>query len=89
MVKSYEGIPPSVLERFEKYGQNITFLEDIESSSEFEWNEASLAVKNTTAGWTVQSHKLLTAPKEEAGMLYCKLMSPARILEFIMVDSLF
>jgi len=40
----------------------------------------------------VQSRVLLSGVnfpvKEAAGMLYCKLMSPARILEWLLVDGL-
>jgi hypothetical protein len=42
---------------------------------------------------TVKSPKLISGlhfpVKEAAGMLYCKLVSPARILEWMLVDGLY
>ena len=77
---------------YDKIGQPIEFIEDTNSPSGILWvNEGSI-FKNTTEAYTVSSRQLLSGvdfmvPKA-AGMLYCKLMSPARILEWMMVDGL-
>ena len=56
------------------------------------WVNEGSTYTNTTESMQVSARQLLSdvdfvVPKA-AGMLYCKLMSPARILEWIMVDGL-
>jgi len=52
-----------------------------------------IITQNTTTTFQVSSRALLSPldflVKEAAGMLYCKLISPARILEWMLVDGLF
>ena len=71
----------------------MKFLEDSESLSGPTWVSKYLIWKNTTEAMTVQSRRLLSGihfpVKEAAGMLYCKLISPARVLEWILYDGLY
>ena len=82
----------AVLDLYDKIGQPIEFIEDTNSPSGILWvNEGSI-YKNTTESMQVSARQLLSdvdfvVPKA-AGMLYCQLMSPARIIEWIMVDGL-
>lgn len=85
-------ISDSVRERYEQYGQKLEFVEDTVSESGITWVNQGIIYTNTTDTYQVSS-RVLVSPvdflvKEAAGMLYCKLMSPARILEWILVDSL-
>lgn len=82
----------SVFDLYDKIGQPIEFVEDTNSPSGILWVNQGNIYTNTTESYEVSSRELLSAidfmvPKA-AGMLYCKLMSPARILEWIMVDGL-
>lgn len=91
VLKNFNG-SQSVLDRFEKHGQPIEFLEDTSSGSGITWCNEAIITKNTTTTYQVSSRALLSPVDfivpEAAGMLYCKLMSPARILEWMLVDGL-
>mmetsp|Transcript_11799 Transcript_11799/g.19925 ORF Transcript_11799/g.19925 Transcript_11799/m.19925 type:complete len:96 (+) Transcript_11799:1440-1727(+) len=67
-------------------------MDDKESASGITWVFTTTDYKNTTESMQISSPKLLSPVdfmvKKAAGMLYCKFLSPARILEWIMVDSL-
>lgn len=91
VLSKYNG-PPSALNRFLKYGQKIEFLNDTESTSGITWVNRPIITKNTSTTYQVSSRSLLSPidfpVPVAAGMLYCKLISPARILEWILVDGL-
>lgn len=81
------------LQRYDAHGQPLKFLEDSESLSGPTWVSRYLIWQNTTEAMTVQARRLLSPMnfpvKEAAGMLYCKLISPARIMEWMLVDGLY
>jgi len=82
----------TMIARWAAHGQMLDFIEDSESEGGIQWVNEAMIYKNTTEKMTVQSKALLSPvdfmiPKA-AGMLYCKLMSPARILEWFIVDGL-
>jgi len=56
------------------------------------WVNEGPIYTNTTQTYQVSARSLLSPidfmVKKAAGMRYCKLMSPARILEWILVDGL-
>jgi len=91
VLSKYNG-PQSALDRFFKYGQRIEFLNDTESTSGITWVNRPIITTNTSTTYQVSSRSLLSPidfpVPVAAGMLYCKLMSPARILEWILVDGL-
>lgn len=91
VLKSFNG-SKSVMDRFNSHGQPIEFLNDTESMTGITWANFQMVTKNTTDAYQVSSNALLTPVDYEGptapGVLYCKLMSPARILEWIMVDGL-
>ena len=81
-----------VFDLYDKIGQPIEFIEDTNSPSGILWVNEGPIYKNTTESYQVSSRELLSdvdfvVPKA-AGMLYCKLTSPARIMEWILVDGL-
>ena len=81
-----------IWELSEMYGQPIEFVPDTASGSGITWVNEAPIYKNTTESWQVSSLALLSpidfmVPKA-AGMLYCKLISPARIMEWLLVDGL-
>lgn len=91
LLKNFNG-SKSVLDRFTQHGQPIEFLNDTKSTSGITWVNRQIITKNTTSTYQVSSRALLSPidfiVPEAAGMLYCKLISPARILEWILVDGL-
>jgi len=91
VLKRFNG-SKSVMDRFKKNGQPIEFLEDTKFKTGITWVNFPIVTKNTTDTYQVSSTVLLSpidfVIPAAAGMLYCKLMSPARILEWIMVDGL-
>jgi len=91
VLNEYKG-PASVLDRFLKFGQPIEFLNDTESESGITWVNRPIITKNTSTTYQVSSRSLLSPidfpVSVAAGMLYCKLISPARILEWMLVDGL-
>ena len=80
------------LHRYDTVGQPLAFLDDSESESGPTWVAKHLIFKNTTAAMTVQARSLISGPNfpvpEARGMLYCKLISPAKVLEWMLVDGL-
>lgn len=80
------------IERYDSIGQPLEFIEDTKSESGITWINRDIIYTNTTEAYQVSSRKLLSPidfeVKIAAGMLYCKLMSPARIVEWMLVDSL-
>jgi hypothetical protein len=91
VLKNWKG-DKAILDRYMKVGQKIEWLEDTESQSGPTWVNRPIITTNTTDTFQVQSRALLSpvdfVVPVAAGMLYCKLMSPARILEWMLVDSL-
>lgn len=91
VLEKFRG-PKSAIDRYIQLGQPIEFLEDTNSTAGISWANLPIVTKNTTTTFQVSSRALLSPidflVKEAAGMLYCKLMSPARILEWFLVDGL-
>ena len=92
---------PLALSRFQKYGQQLQFAEDKKSGFGImgpTWIHDSLTytVSQDKKTVTVQSHYFTTANKnlgdvpfiQTVGYHYCKLLSPARAMEWIYVDGL-
>lgn len=81
-----------VIDRFEKIGQPIEFLDDVDSLSGPTWVNRAIITTNTTESYQVASRRLVSpvdfVVPVAAGMVYCKLMSPVRILEWMLVDGL-
>lgn len=92
---------PVALGRFQKYGQKLSFAEDKKSGFGImgpTWIHDSLTYTPSQDKKTVvvQSHYFTTANKnlgdvpfiQTVGYHYCKLLSPARAMEWIYVDGL-
>lgn len=75
-----------------KSGSLIKFVEDKQESIGPLWINEGSSIKNTTSGYEIGALSLLSpvnfAVKDLAGMHYCKLMSPARMIEWMYVGSL-
>lgn len=82
----------SVIKRWEKDGQKIEFVDDTKDSTDVIWVNRDLVATNTTTTYQLQSRQILYGTDYwnpmYRGQLYCKLVSPARIMEWILVDSL-
>ncbi|CAK9107012.1 Uncharacterized protein SCF082_LOCUS49830 [Durusdinium trenchii] len=92
---------PKVRARFQQHGQLLSFAEDLKSGFGLmgpTWihDALSFTVSEDKKMVTVQSHYFPTPNKklgdvpfiETVGYHYCKLLSPARAMEWIYVDSL-
>jgi len=82
-------------DRFNMYkdsGSPIKFIDDIERNIGPLFIKESSSITNTTDAYEIGALTLLSPidfiAKAEAGMHYCKLMSPARMLEWMLVGSL-
>jgi hypothetical protein len=73
-------------------GSLIKFSSDISKKAGPLWIRGDSSMQNGTDGYIVRSCSLYTSIDfpiaNVAGMYYCKLMSPARMLEWMLVDSL-
>ena len=80
------------MDYFNRYGQPMEFVKDKEVTAGIMWVNEGMTGTNTTTTYQVQSKHLLSMvdfkPAVAAGMLYCKLVSPARIAEWWQVDGL-
>ena len=67
-------------------------MEDKESNSGPGWVYSPLHFKNSTESMQVTAPRLLSPTDffvaKAAGMLYCKIISPARVAEWILTDGL-
>jgi len=90
--KQIESAEYAALSRYEEYGEPIEFMEDIVMDAEPTWLDKHLEMTNTTSSLQVSSRQLTTdinfPVKEISGMIFCKLMAPSKILEWILVDGL-
>jgi len=91
-VRDNWGNDSQSLTRYDAVGQPLTFLDDSESETGPTWVARHLILKNTTASMTVQARSLISGPNFPVpvarNMLYCKLISPAKVLEWMLVDGL-
>jgi hypothetical protein len=88
-----EFLSPAARERFLSRGKVLNFVQDKALGSGVSWVSADLSMQGSADGrsFDVSSPSLYTdlnAPDRFEGMLYCKLYSPARMVEWIMVDGL-
>lgn len=86
-------VSSAVRDRYMSRGRKLKFLSDEQVSSGLQWLPKGLEIKDDPHQRFahVKSTSLLTsldAPFGLAGMHYCKLLSPTRAMEWIMVDSL-
>lgn len=96
-MKAYEwalsALNPSARERFLRHGRSLRFAPDRQVGAGVLWLPAGLSFKNdeTDRSAVVTSTALntdLRAPAALAGMQYCKLLSPTRAMEWMLVDGL-
>jgi hypothetical protein len=95
-----ETISKKSLDRFDQYGQQLRFNNDTNYGNGFSWTTSVLKMsENSTTGYVdVQSYTLITdidakplpifAPDGLDCYHYCKLLSPARAVEWMYVDGL-
>jgi len=84
-------LTPDQIERYLNIGQKLEFMNDTIASSYFDWEHfSSIKYKNTTDTYQVTSGQNLDERHIDGymGHIHCRLMSPARILEWILVDGL-
>jgi hypothetical protein len=81
-------------QRFESHGKKLTFIADKTFAGGNQWAPAALELKPSSSQPSVVevcSPALLTdtsVPLGLGGMHYCKLLSPARAVEWVMVEGL-
>jgi len=89
-----KAVTPTQQARYYKYGKQLQFLPDTQYDTGFTWLLSSVGVEQSGSNpnvYTVTSTALQTGtdvPFDLGGMHYCKLFSPARAVEWILVDSL-
>ncbi|XP_033752396.1 uncharacterized protein LOC117336125 [Pecten maximus] len=86
-VYTYHSAQNITRKRFDRTHSGIVFHEDIVARSKSEWERQQLLVEQrgkvlhvTSVSWT--------SPMKSEGIVYCKLLPPPRITEWIYVDSL-
>lgn len=72
-------------DRYKLRGRSVVFENDLETKTYTEWLSTPLTTWENNDGLHVQAVSFLT-PLE--GMHYCKLMTPFRALEWVIIDSL-
>ncbi len=86
------GLSAKSRQRFVEKGANFVFEPDEVWGSGIRWASDSLKLKRGADGLARVSSPVLytdlNAPARFAGMFYCKLLSPARIAEWMLVDGL-
>ncbi len=82
----------STQKRFAEKGVALDFAADKEFKTGFQWVSSGLSFERKGERVAIVASPFLftdlNAPQQFAGMFYCKLMSPARIAEWIMIDGL-
>lgn len=83
-------IPTKVRERYQKYGVKLVAGDDIDSWTRATWHLASLTYEDNEGYMVVRSPRLYSEVDSwfSPGDFYCKLLSPARVIEWIYVDGL-
>jgi len=85
---------PAAVERYQNYGKQLVFGEDITKGSGVTWvfSPATFTDNDDKTKTVMQSTTLMTADnfmiKKFADANYCKGLSPARALEWIYIDGL-
>ena len=82
--------PAAAAERYSRRGLPATFLEDHQAGAGPLWVQERLRLHYSDSGLEVQSVAIKTAPDSifYGGSNYCKLLSPSRALEYVLIDSL-
>ena len=91
--QSLAGLSESSRERYEDKGWQVRFEDDLTHRTGATWSASGLEFEENSdeRTLTIRSSRLTTSSEGWslfAGMHYCKLLSPARALEWMMVDSL-
>ena len=83
-------IPSKNKERYEKYGVKLVAGDDIDYWTRATWHAAGLKKEDKGDYVVVSSPRVYSTLNSwwSPGDLYCKLLSPARVAEWIYVDSL-
>eukprot|EP01105_Mastigella_eilhardi_P027153 TRINITY_DN8223_c0_g1_i1.p1 TRINITY_DN8223_c0_g1~~TRINITY_DN8223_c0_g1_i1.p1 ORF type:complete len:496 (+),score=99.90 TRINITY_DN8223_c0_g1_i1:62-1489(+) len=81
---------PNALTRYTSKGKPLALLQDTTCKTGLSWTLSSLSFSEGDTNCTVSSPALFVATSSRMfpGMHYCKLLSPAKVLEWMLVDSL-
>lgn len=85
------NVTPEQFQRYNARGKKLVTAEDIQYTAGPSWVASGLSIKIVNDKAVVTStalHTTLEVPFGLDGMQYCKLLSPARMVEWIMIDSL-
>jgi len=90
MAAALEMAPQTAQERFQRRGLPVSYLEDHEVGAGPLWVQERLRLNYSEAGLSVQSVAILTSVDGliYPGSHYCKLLTPSRALEYVLIDSL-
>jgi hypothetical protein len=86
-----DHVPPETKKRYESHGKKLTFVPDKMFAGGNQWAPAPLELKPNASVVEVCSPALTTdtsVPLGHGGMHYCKLLSSARAVEWVMVEGL-
>jgi len=77
-------------ERFDRRGLPVTYLEDHQAAAGPLWVQGRLRLNYSDTGLTVQSVAIKTGVHSPIfpGNHYCKLLTPSRALEYVLIDGL-
>lgn len=84
-------VTPASYKRYQQWGKPIVLQDDLQYTAGPTWVAAGLHFEITPTRVQVASpalHTDMSAPFGLGGMQYCKLFSPAKAVEWILVDSL-
>ena len=88
---AFQNAQPTVQTRYTKYCAPLTTTADVMETTGISWLLTGLNVTLSESACTIQSSALetgLSVPFGLAGMHYCTLLSPARAMEYMMIDCL-
>ncbi|KAF0294334.1 hypothetical protein FJT64_007971 [Amphibalanus amphitrite] len=90
LAAAVEAAPPAAFERYQRRGLPVTYLEDHQAGAGPLWVQERLRLHYNEDGLEIQSVAIKTAPDSifYGGSNYCKLLSPTRALEYVLIDSL-
>lgn len=89
---AYHQASTAARSRYDKTNPGIIFNDDIQLTSEYQWEKSTLLVNSDNRVLYVTSYsytkQLSRQRDDEGGLIYCKLLPPLRVMEWIYTDSL-